>query len=77
MPSSCGRKNNEGDYDKDLLGEEMVGIDISRSSASTFTIRLRERNREGGSQLRSQLTLDAVIIMNIIVINLRWTAEGR
>ena len=72
MPSSCGRKNNEGDYDKDLLGEEMVGIDISRT-ASTFTI------REGGSQLRSQLTLDAVIIMNIIVIaiNLRWTAEGR
>ena len=46
MPSSCGRKNNEGDYDKDLLGEEMVGIDISRSSASTFTIRLREREKE-------------------------------
>ena len=38
MPSSCGRKNNEGDYDKDLLGEEMVGIDIS-GSESTFTIR--------------------------------------
>ena len=50
MPS-CGRKNNEYDYDKDLLGEEMVGIDISRT-ASTFTI------RDGGSQLRSQLTLD-------------------
>ena len=38
----CGRKNNENDYDKDLLGEEMVGIDIS-GSASTFTIRERRR----------------------------------
>ena len=43
MPS-CGRKNNENDYDKDLLGEEMVGIDIS-GCASTFTIREREGER--------------------------------